>query len=1115
MTQEGIARIQIHARARTAWSDIFAGFVISALCFSAMTSRGLGAATLVPPLPSAYLTGNGDSAVVRLSPGGRYVVFTSEAGDLVAGDTNQKRDVFLRDRQSGTTELISKAWGQSVPANGASEGGTLTPDGRYVVFESEADNLVSPELFPTAAGPGRSLIYRYDRQTDQMILINVNRPIVNGDPFISQALTNLNWSLVEPSMTPDGRHVLFELGRLHDWGLQQAGFAEPDLGAIFVWNETTGTTDLMTDRFQTNPPEANATYSPKVIATTAIMSDNERYVAFARGSANVLSGGTANVSGVGKLNVVVHDLVARTNALPNLKFDSQGVATVRSLLSEPAGFSASGEYLLFEARGRDIGYLGEAAGGNQAQLWIYDLLTGVVTMVSSNSVTGTPGSDSSFSGGISGDGNWVSYFSMASNLVDGDTDSVIDVYLYSRQMGTNIRISSEPGWHGLATPYPEQPPQLTSDGHFVLYQAIGSGLFRYDRVAGTNALITTDFGPDAPAMSDDGRFVVFTALPASVNPADSNPYRQVYCHDFTTGLTELVSVREASVPVSTPKGATSLELAAVSATGRYIAFTSFAPDVGVGGSRQGSLWVRDTQLGTNILVSVDKDGQPIAAPDEFRNVQLSADGRWISFVSRNPALVSNDNTNKDDVFLRDLQSGVTRLASQSAWYGTAANNRSYDPVMARNGSKIVFKSWATDLLSGGGGFDLYGYDVASASNKVLTLNAYNQSAGQPCDQQVLSPDGHWMLFRSQSYGLTPENCSGLSGIVAYRDLTGYGSAHCVTNAVGSPPLMLGTIGRWFISENGQWFVGNISNAERSEVYLGHGGTNAAWLVWTNGFDPLVSNDGLTIAWQSRMPADGYTDTNGTWDVFHYRTDLGTLRVVSLDQTGMQTGNGASRLIGLSPDGRYVLFRSHASNLVSGDDNQSMDLFLRDTATDVTVLLSRNLSGNASADNFSGKAVFTDDGTKIIFESYASDIVANDRNLDRDIFVAQLQSTDSDHDGLPDDWELTYFGDLSHDGSADTDGDGISDGDEFRAGTSPINSTSILRAITLTGINSATTTVMWSAVPGKSYQVQFRDSFSETGWTNLGAPVVANGSTFGIDDGQAPAGQRFYRVMLVE
>lgn len=1086
-----------------------------ALTILLWAATGNGASVVVAPKESSITTSSGMNSDVHVSADGRYVVFTSEADDLVTNDHNKSRDVFLRDRQAGTTALVSHTWNESTAANGASTGAAITPDGRYIVFESTATDLVASGFLPPSVGPNRSLIYRYDRQTGETILINVNRPAVDWDVINHEpAMTNVSWSLRAPVISPDGHRVLFEARAHFESAVDLGGKIEPELDDLFLWNDSTGETELMTHRFQKNPPETDAEYGSRIITTTPLMSDDGRYVAFARSMADVLSGSARNFFNLDELESVVHDRVTITNALPALNTRYTGGNAPRS---EPWGFSADGEWLLFETRDSDQGgYVSGQAGYAPAQIWLYNMLTGVKTMVSTNASIGAPGSTSSFYGAISRDGNWAAYFSRATNLVADDTDAVIDVYLYDRQSSATIRISNDSTWHGLVTPYPEYPPQLTSNGRYVLYQAVGSGLYRYDRVAGTNALITADVETDSAAMSDDGRFVMFTDAPDSIDPNVANPNRQVYCRDLETGATELISVRDGGVPIATPNGPTSLELAAVSATGRYIAFTSFATDIGDGASRSGQLWVRDTQLGTNMLVSVDKDGQPLTGTDVFRNVQMSADGRWICFVSRSTSLVDNDSNRFDDVYLRDLQAGLTRLVSTSDQTGTSANGEALNPVMARDGSKIVFNSHAPDLLTGGGYYDLYGYDVASGITSLLTYNSANQMhANGPSDQQALSPDGRWMLFRTWDHYVSQENCFHAFNYIAYRDLTGNEPVHCVTNTLDSPPLLDGAVGKWSISGNGQWFVGNISFNNQTEVYLGRGGTNAAWLVGTNGYSPLVSNDGLTIAWESALPADGYTDTNGTWDVFHYRTDLGTLRVVSLDDTGMQTGNGASRLIGLSPDGRYVLIRSHASNLVSGDDNQSMDLFLRDTATDVTVLLSRNFSGNASADNFSGKAVFTDDGTKIIFESYASDIVANDRNLDRDIFVVQLQSTDSDHDGLPDDWELTYFGDLSHDGSADTDGDGVSDGDEFRAGTSPINSTSILRAITVTGINSATTTIMWSAVPGKSYQVQYRDSFSGTGWTNLGASVVAKGSTAGVDDAQVSIGQRFYRVMLVE
>jgi len=83
-----------------------------------------------------------------------------------------------------------------------------------------------------------------------------------------------------------------------------------------------------------------------------------------------------------------------------------------------------------------------------------------------------------------------------------------------------------------------------------------------------------------------------------------------------------------------------------------------------------------------------------------------------------------------------------------------------------------------------------------------------------------------------------------------------------------------------------------------------------------------------------------------------------------------------------------------------------------------------------------KPVLGGDGRTVLFQSFASDLVAQDFNNNRDIFVLRLGSGDSDGDGLDDDWELAYFGTLARDGTGDFDGGGQTDLAEYRAGTNP-------------------------------------------------------------------------------
>lgn len=1062
------------------------------------------AESVVPPdVAGSAATGAGMAAAPRISADGRWVVFSSEAGNLVPGDHNNSADVFLRDRQAGTTLLVS--WRDSVggSASGVSLAPDLTPDGRYVVFQSTAPDMVPEGLVPPTTNLWRSLIYRFDRETGEMRLINVNRPVPVPNPLLQSALTNTVRDLVFPQISPDGQRVLFATGR-NRFGNPVAGQpGAPD--GLFLWEASSGITEHLTERYR---HDEGAIYSGQQIDNTPAMSGDGRYVALA-GTAQQLRV-EANDLWLYQMNVVVRDRMGGTNIVPNWLLDPGVMGSTSQPKSLVSGISDNWEYLLFERR-RGV-LVGEDS--LPSQLWLLRLADGALHSVSTNAALGEPGNANSERGSLSADGNWIAYFSRASNLVAGDNNNLHDVFLHDRVSGTNLRISTHPAWQGVRGGRVEQAPRLTPDGRFILYQASGSGLFRYDRVTGTNALITADVATDTPDLSADGRFVVFTARPSAIDPADPNPHRQVYCHDFVTGLTELISVRDSAVPAATPNDASVLELAAVSATGRFIAFISRATNLGPSGS--GQLWLRDTESGTNILVSVDRHGQPAGSAGGFQGVQISADGRWVSFMSDHPDLADGDVNGTVDVFLRDVVAGSTRLVSRSS----STYGRSFGAVLARDASVVVFRTHAVGMAATGGFWDLYGYSPAEATNRLVSLDiTFGSGASGPCDRPVISPDGRWLLYRTTAYNVFPESSAGYEKLVL-KDLTvqfgGYnGPVTRVSLDAQGAPLAGNAPGDWAFSADSDWLVFNHADASVSGVYRRRTTVGPSELVTTNGFQPLIANGGNIVAWQSRMPAAGYTDTNATWDVFHQRVAEGVTKVVSLDQSGTQTGNGASRLISLSPDGRYVLFRSHATNLVAGDANRSLDLFLRDTVSDTTVLLSRSFTGNISANGFSGKAVFTDDGTKIIFESYASDLVAGDFNLERDIFVAQLLLPDSDHDGLPDDWELTYFNTLDRDGTEDSDGDGLSDRDEFRAGTSPVNSSSILRAIAVTGVGSGTTTVLWSAVPGRTYQVQSRDTISEAGWANVGGPVTATGTGASVADAVPGDPDRFYRVVLVE
>ncbi len=1084
--------------------------VLLSACLEVGSQLATAAALVTPPVALTDPSATGECGEARISADGRHVLFTSDAADLIPGDANAVRDVFLRDRLLGTTTLVSRPAGSSTAGNGESARALMTPDARYVVFQSSATNLITEGLPPAGAGR-RRLIYRWDRESSEHRLINIHRPVVPGHPFATNELVNVSHDLAPIQLSSDGQRLLLEVGR-QDPGLSNPQVDEAPVNAVLLWDADQGTTELLSGHFQTNPPETNITYtlySGSGVAGGQVMTEDGRFVALSlkvRAPASGVAYGSDAL-----MSVVVRDRVAGTNGLPNYFDNRNGVPLDPGRLTLPQGLDfqlskaltiSANEWLLYEQR--------RTSFGGSSWVWLINLRSGERFMVSTNAAAGQLASGPSGMGAISQDGNWVAYFSFATTLVAGDDDALADVYLYDRQQRTATVVSKHPQWRGPLTGAFELPPVLTPDGRFALYQATGSGLFRHDRVAGTNVLIATDVASEQADISDDGRFVVFTALPAAFDPTDTRPHRQVFCHDFETGETELISRRDPAVPLGTPDGPTSLELAAVSATGRYVAYTSRAWgfDPRANGGQQ--LWLRDLQTGGNTLISRDRNGQPLQTAERFRDVQLSADGRWLCFVSNDGQLLHGDTNGLDDVFLFDRQSGFTRLVSFNQEGTAAAAGRSFEASLARDGSQIAFKSTATNIVTGGGTNDLYLHDVAALENRRLSAGFTGGGASGDCRLPMFSADGRTVVFLSLATNLvaTPPAAYELQPYLADLD---DGSIRFVGGVgPGSPLFPDGAIVPQIAADGGRLLLRRWSYQANlgPDVWLHDVASGGYQLVATNGGTVALAAaaNALVVQRPALLPGSPL-------QLYLRDLDSAEERLISVAWDGVTPGDGHSRVIGFAAQDRYILFRSHAANLGVEDRNESVDLYLHDRSTGFNRLVSR--VGAGTAGGFTGRAMITDDGGRIFFESYAGDFVAHDHNRERDIFVLQLQAPDSDRDQLPDDWELAYFDTLDRSGTGDADGDGASDLAEFRAGTAPTNTSSVLRVITLTSLGDGSRRVVWQSVAGKLYQVQFKDEVAAPAWSNLGGELAATSSSTETPDPTPADNRRFYRVIVVE
>ena len=339
-----------------------------------------------------------------------------------------------------------------------------------------------------------------------------------------------------------------------------------------------------------------------------------------------------------------------------------------------------------------------------------DRLLGSTELVSV-STSGTPGNgDSGLSGmAMSADGRFVAFASFASNLVAGDTNNTMDVFLRDRQNGTTELVSADSsGVHGNLLSF---EPSITPDGRFVVFTSQATNLvpgdnngvfdvFVRDTLLGTTVRASVSAGGvegngaswDAD-LTPDGRFVVFQSLAANLTAGTFQSSTQIFLRDMQTGTVECISLAAPGVG-----GAASSSHASISADGRRVAFSSVAADL-VAGDTNGvqDCFVRDRLLGTTEFVSAALGGGPGNAACGLP--QISADGRFVAFDSDASDLVAADTNMNRDVFVRDLTHATTERVTLDSSGGETDGFARLGSISA-DGRFVSFSSSATTLVSG-------------------------------------------------------------------------------------------------------------------------------------------------------------------------------------------------------------------------------------------------------------------------------------------------------------------------------------------------------------------------------------------------------------------------------
>lgn len=1060
---------------KSAFTIRLTSFVVSAMLCVSITEGASQSITTLPQGATLSSSANSDSTAPILNADGNFVLFTSQANNLVTNDNNGLLlDVFLRSLTNGVTSLISVRPDGTASGNGVSFGGGISSNNQFVVFESRASNLVSNDV--NNAGD----IFLRDVIDGTTTLVSVNR--------FGTGSGNRNSS--NPVMTPDGRFVAFE---------STASDLVPNdtnlVSDVFLRDLESGTTTLISVR-------SNGVFTANGASTRPAITDDGTIVAFKSFAMNLAPGTNNTTNGV-----YVRDLNLGVTKMVNVPRTASVPPTV--------AVRVDAHTLALSADGRFLALLTTASNTNAVPDGIYycDLVNNTSARVTTNfSTAGTIGRSSLQGPSMSADGQWVAFEARTSN------SSLALLYLWNATTGTLSLISSA-----------GNAPVISADGSKVAYQSYFTNnpsapnsdrvqVFAWDRTTLSSTLVSVDRDGNpagdaefpSASLSGDGARVAFQSRDGNLVENDANRSYDVLARDLGAGTTILVSERASTLPSLTGFGASAIVANSVSGDGRFVAFVSEVASL-VPNDTNGlvDVLVRDLTTGSNILVSINAAGSG-TGNGMSREPVISGNGRFVAFVSAASDLVNNDTNALDDIFLRDLQAGGTTLVSINLDRTASAGGTSFRPSISADGQRVAFQSRAIDLVPGDANNqpDVFVFDSATQSNQLVSISSGGSaSANGASEVPVISEDGKRVVFQSRANNLTQTPVSTANYQFYARDLD---SGTTVLVSRGSSLVVSAPVpGAVTLSQDGNWAA--FANGAASPLYLcdirvDTNTTNK--FVGNFAASPSLSLDGRWLAFQQ------WTNTTSSAQVWLMDAQSGSKQLISVNGTGTSGGNGASMSPVVSGDGRFVIFKSRADDLVGNDTNAWSDIFARDVATSTTYLLSLNRSGSGGGNELSSAPVIGRDGRTVLFQSFASDLAEGDRNNDRDVFLIRLGSGDADADGLPDDWEVTFFNDLSRDGSGDLDGDGLSDFAEYRAGTNPSSDASLLRVISITALSTGEATLIWSAAPGKTYRVQYKDSL-ETVWQDLSAEISVSGTQGSASDPTAPVGgNRFYRVVVL-
>jgi|CXWL01.1.fsa_nt_gi Tol biopolymer transport system component len=932
-------------------NGVYDAFVVERIGISLPPMLPAAAEVVLPVPGESGRTGNFGSEGMAISDDGRFVLVRTSSTNLLppGHDGTDLPDLYLVDRQREERVLVTRSASdptRTADSGGGFNGATVSPDARWVAFDSDSDDLLTG-FTDHSVGPDAFL---FDRTTGVMELVSraSGQPTTGAGPGGS----------VPRAVSADGRYVLFESVATN----LVPGFVPGSALQVYRFDRVTGTSRLVSVVHGTTTSAANG--DSKAFG----LSSDGRFALFMSTATNLVPGSDSN----GLFDSFLADLTLGTMALVSHSAVGPNMAANRE--SNPKQMSSDGRFVLFQSRASDL-IVGGSDTNGQDDVFLFDRTDGTVRLVSRSPASPLiAATGSSRPGTVAEDGSSVTFWTSAPDLAGVDTNSSFDVFRWDRVAGTLTLLSSTVGDREVTAGGTSCCTVASGDANHIVFVSLAPELAPPDvngqadlfspgpqLEVGRGAVVETTRpgGSDLRAMSPDGRFVLVGARASSLMDGltGSNIFsRDALVYDRQKRTWDLVAHAHGS-PTELPDAR--VEALAISANGRYVVFETRATNIVAGyvpnGSNATSVYWYDRVTRQALLVSHALGQVTQQADGPSGGGLISDDGRIVVFASLGRNLIPNpQGLGQNNLFVYDTTTRQAQLVNHTLGLPTAWTSGSARWwTLSSDGRFLLFESRSTSLvpIDTNGELDLFVFDRLTGINDLITRSQADPPATSAglVEGGAMTPDGRFVVFASNATDLVAGvNDINLGADVFQRDRV-LGVTRLISHAVGQP-LVAGPAATNVHSQS----------TDGRFVSLRHRLVNVASFIQTSIYDRETSLATLLshAAGTPTLPGNGHSQpvglsSTGRWVAFtSTATDLlpgglapgppnlylsdrvsGEVRIVTPAEgvPGRGVNSGVTQIQSLSQDGNTLAFSSDASNLVVGDSNDFGDGFVYSTA----------------------------------------------------------------------------------------------------------------------------------------------------------------------------------------